>query len=77
MKAIKIPNAALLDVFGRPAVVNSHDTRRNSTGLYKNGAGTDDKQSWNNNFEANHKNSLVPMEAPHAPHSEGLKVIGQ
>ena len=30
MKAIKIPNAALLDVFGRPVAINSNDPHRPS-----------------------------------------------
>lgn len=48
MKAIKIPNASLLDVFGRPVATNSQDFHRLSF---------IEKNHQNNHYEPNSKSS--------------------
>jgi hypothetical protein len=51
MKAIKIPNTSLLDVFGRPVTINSQDFHRASF------ADRFSRDSSNNHQETNSKNS--------------------
>ena len=48
MKAIRIPSAALLDVFGRPVAVNSHDLQRASIIHNPTFSGINEKNSSNN-----------------------------
>ena len=70
MKAIKIPNSALLDVFGRPVALNNHDLRRPS-GL------PTDKNSVNNHSDVHKKSSTATTSASKSDHSEQLTVIGK
>jgi hypothetical protein len=67
MKAIKIPNTALLDVFGRPVAINSEDFHRASF------ADHFSKNLANDHYEANSKTS-TPGIKPDNTHL--LTVIG-
>jgi len=67
MKAIKIPNTALLDVFGRPVATNSHDFHRLSY---------TDKHFENNHYEPNSKNSNATGSGIKLDNSRQLTVIG-
>ncbi|CAF3351949.1 unnamed protein product [Rotaria sp. Silwood1] len=71
MKAIKIPNTALLDVFGRPISINSKDFHRLSH------SGHFDKNSISNHNEPNSKglNPTGPNIKPNDAHR--LTVIGE
>ena len=53
MKAIKIPNAALLDVFGRPVAIDTHDLQRASVIHSPSFTGSNDKNRPNG--VANHQ----------------------
>ncbi|UJR35317.1 hypothetical protein I4U23_028078 [Adineta vaga] len=78
MKAIKIPNTALLDVFGRTVAVNSHDLHRPPAVSRPSNIGQLDRNLTNNASDTNHKNGssipapLSPLEDP-----EQLTVIGE
>lgn len=76
MKAIKIPNAALLDVFGRPVAVNNHDLQRPSIITNPSYTGHVDKNSSNNHHDPNNKNS-VATGSHKSDHTEQLTVIGE
>ena len=69
MKAIKIPNAALLDVFGRPVAVNSHDLQRPSVITNPSYTGQVD----NNHHDPNKQSGSSSSKLEHA---EQLTVIG-
>ena len=77
MKAIKIPNAALLDVFGRPVVINCHDLRRPSIISYPTYTVQVDKNASNNQREIDKKDSSVTASLPKLENPERLTVIGQ
>ncbi len=70
MKAIKIPNTALLDVFGRPVATNSQDFHRLShvDNLYKN--------LTNNHYEVNSKGSNATASGITLDNTNQLTVIG-
>lgn len=76
MKAIKIPNTALLDVFGRPVAINSHDLRRPSGIPNPAFTGQVDKNSSNNHYEVHPKHSTATNSILKIDHSEQLTVIG-
>jgi len=76
MKAIKIPNAALLDVFGRPVAINSHDLQRPSVIPNPSYTGQVDKNSSNNHNEVHNKNSTATVPSHKTDHAERLTVIG-
>jgi hypothetical protein len=76
MKAIKIPNTALLDVFGRPVAINSHDLQRPSIIRHPSYTGPLDKNLANNHYEAHKKNSTATNSIPKLDHAEQLTVIG-
>jgi hypothetical protein len=76
MKAIKIPNTALLDVFGRPVAVNSHDLHRPSLIPNPSYTGQVDKNSPNNHYEAHTKLSTATSSTPKPDNPERLTVIG-
>ena len=71
MKAIKIPNSALLDVFGRPVAVNNRDLKRPSIIPYI------PKAPPLNQNDANNKNPTVPNAAVKQEMGERLTVIGE
>ncbi|CAF3551992.1 unnamed protein product [Adineta steineri] len=77
MKAIKIPNSALLDVFGRPVAINSHDLHRPSVTVRPSHTGPVDKSSSNNQNEVDKKSAtgLASISTPENP--ERLTVIGE
>lgn len=74
MKAIKIPNATLLDVFGRPVAVNSHDLQRPSIITNPSYTGQVDKNASNNHHDHHNKNSTASTSK--SEHAEQLTVIG-
>lgn len=76
MKAIKIPNTALLDVFGRPVAINSHDLHRPSIIPNASYTGQNDKNLTNNHYEVHAKNSTATNSIPKPEHTEKLTVIG-
>lgn len=55
MKAIKIPNANLLDVFGKPAAINSHDLYQRSTSSHTNDNQGKDENSGPGDGNVSHK----------------------
>ena len=71
MKAIRLPNSALLDVFGRPVAINSHDFHRPSYFEQF------DKPAANNHYDAGSKtsNGTNPALKPDSNHR--LAVIGE
>jgi hypothetical protein len=77
MKAIKIPDAALLDVFGRPVAINNHDVRRSSV------APSRTRPEHNvNNADSNNREMAQQIAAPidaavQFEDVEHLTVIGQ
>lgn len=71
MKAIKIPNTALLDVYGRPVAVNSHDLHRPSIMSYQS-----DKNALNNQSDPRNKNITASASLTKSEQSERLTVIG-
>lgn len=77
MKAIQIPNAALLDVFGRPVAVNNHDLQRASVIHNPSFVGLDEKNSPHkvNGIQNNH--SVVNHVSTKVDHAEQLTVIGK
>ena len=78
MKAITIPNAALLDVFGRPVAINSHDLHRSSLTSSHSQAGRTEKTRANNQSELTHKQSLgTSIPSPSVGSEERLSVIGE
>jgi hypothetical protein len=70
MKAIKIPNTALLDVFGRSVAINSHDLHRLSH------AENYDRNLANNHHESNSKHSSATNSTPKPDNTHRLAVIG-
>ena len=76
MKAIKIPNTALLDVFGRPVAIDSHDLHRPSVIPNPSYTGTVDKPTGNNHYEAHNKLSTATSSIPNPENPERLTVIG-
>jgi len=68
IKAIKIPNTALLDVFGRPVATNSHDFHRLSQTDY---------HLTNNHYEPNNKGSNATGPGLKIDQSRQLTVIGR
>lgn len=73
MKAIKIPNAALLDVFGRPVAINSNDPHRPSLTPCISRAGFTETKSLNDA-----KNSVgAIVVTPKTDSEERLCVIGE
>jgi len=77
MKAIKIPNTALLDVFGRPVAINHHDLRRQSIISYPTYTTHVDKNASNNHNEVQNNNSTATALLPKLENPERLTVIGQ
>lgn len=67
MKAIKIPNTSLLDVFGRPVATNTQDFRRFSVV---------ERSFQNNHYEPNNKYSNGTNQAIKLDNSHRLTVIG-
>jgi hypothetical protein len=76
MKAIKIPNAALLDVFGRPVAINSHDLQRPSIIPNPSYTGEVNKNSSNNHYDVHNKSSTATGSMSKPEHTERLTVIG-
>jgi hypothetical protein len=72
MKAIQIPNAALLDVFGRPVAVNSHDLQRSSIIPNQSYTGQVDKNLLNNHDDLKKASTATAK----LDHTERLTVIG-
>lgn len=70
MKAIKIPNTALLDVFGRAVATNGHDFRRFSTTEHS------IKNSIANHFDLNSKNSSGTASGFKTSNAHLLTMIG-
>jgi len=70
MKAIKIPNTALLDVFGRTVATNTHDFHRLSHTEHFH------KQLNNNHHETNSKSSNATVSGTKLDNSHQLTVIG-
>jgi hypothetical protein len=77
MKAIKIPNSALLDVFGRPVAINCLDLPRPSITPTPSSIGQLDKNSPNNHYVASNKNSTATATVPKLENAERLSVIGE
>ena len=77
MKAIKIPNAALLDVFGRPVAINNHDLHRPSILPIRSRKAQTEKISLNSHHEAQNKSSTVTTGSSKLDNSERLSVIGK
>ena len=78
MKAIKIPNAALLDVFGRPVSINSSDPHRPSLTTCISRAGYNELEVPLNQNGGSAKNSLTPVVVPPKVDSDSrLSVIGE
>jgi len=67
MKAIKIPNTSLLDVFGRPVATNTYDFHRLSYA---------DKNVENNHYEQNSKSSNATNSGIKSDNAERLTIIG-
>ncbi|CAF1123494.1 unnamed protein product [Adineta ricciae] len=76
MKAIKVPNTALLDVLGRPVAINSHDLHRTPAAPRPPKPAQIDKNLTNNLFDVT-GNGLVPTPAPPPVDPEDLTVIGE
>jgi len=76
MKAIKIPNAALLDAFGRPVAINNHDLQRPSIITNPFHTGEVDKNSSNNHYDVHNKSSTATGSTSKPEHTEQLTVIG-
>jgi hypothetical protein len=76
MKAIKIPNASFLDVFGRPVAINNHDLQRPSIICNPSYTGQVDKNSSNNHHDHNNKSSTASGSISKSDHAEKLTVIG-
>ncbi len=70
MKAIKIPNTALLDVFGRPVATNSQDFHRLSYAHHL------EKNSGNNHYEPHSKSSNATASGIKLDNAHLLTVIG-
>ena len=70
MKAIKIPNTALLDVFGRAVATNGHDFRRFSNTEHNS------KNSITNHFDNNSKNSNATVSGLKLNNAHLLTMIG-
>lgn len=77
MKGIRIPNAALLDVYGRPAAVNNHDLHRASLMVHPPRIVHPEKNGTNNQHDANHKNPTAANVSTKVDTSERLSVIGK
>jgi len=67
MKAIKIPNTSLLDVFGRPVATNTYDFHRLSYA---------DRNFENNHCELNSKSSNATSSGIKLDHAQQLTIIG-
>lgn len=76
MKAIKIPNSALLDVLGRPVAINSQDLHRTPAAPRPPKLTQIDKNSTNNLINGT-GNGLGPTPAPPPVDPEDLTVIGK
>jgi hypothetical protein len=70
MKAIKIPNTTLLDVFGRPVATNSQDFHRLSRSDHL------EKSLTNNHYEVNSKGSNATASGIKLENTPQLTVIG-
>ena len=77
MKGIRIPNAALLDVYGRPAAVNNHDLHRASLLIHHPRIVHPEKNGANNHPDTNNKNPTATNVPPKVDTSERLSVIGK
>lgn len=82
MKAIKIPNATLLDVFGRPVALNSHDPHRPSLSSTVSRAGFTESHKSKAPSDVEHhlinKNpSVVAVATPKLDSDQRLCVIGK
>lgn len=77
MKAIKIPNTALLDVYGRPVAVNSHDLHRPSIASVQSNKNNINKNASNDQSDPRTKDSILTASIPKIEHSERLTVIGK
>lgn len=77
MRAIKIPNTALLDVYGRPVAVNSHDLHRPSVISNHSYRDHPEKNPANNHLDIREKNSTVTASLSKSDHTEQLTVIGK
>lgn len=71
MKAIKIPNTALLDVFGRPVAINSHEFHRLSH------SDPNEKAVPNTHNETRGKDSIANGVPPNPNTAPRLTVIGE
>ncbi|CAF0923689.1 unnamed protein product [Rotaria sordida] len=77
MEAIKIPNAALLDVFGHPVGINTHDRRQPSITPNSFPIGQRDKNLTNNHSEDHKKPTSRTNSVSKLDNAERLTVIGE
>lgn len=74
MRAIQIPNAALLDVFGRQVAVNNHDQQRASVIHNPSYVGFEEK---NSTHKQNGTHSILNNSSSKSDQLEQLTVIGK
>ena len=77
MRAIQIPNAALLDVFGRPVAVNNHDLQRASVIHNPSYVGLDEKNSSHKQNGTHNSHSVLNNSTSKSDQLEQLTVIGK
>ncbi|CAF2381938.1 unnamed protein product [Rotaria sp. Silwood2] len=77
MEAIKIPNTALLDVFGHPVAINTHDLRQPSIAPNSSSIGQLDKNSSNNQSDGHKKSTSGASSVSKLDIAERLTVIGE